>query len=133
MTKRHPSTAPAPEIDAPPARLTGRDAVRLHLTLTAGLALCVAAFTFEILRALSGNELSWLYVFEWPLFGGFGIYMWWNLLNEPLRARVADKASERTPGMSSAANPEHDEELEAWQNYVRKVQEADANKAEKAS
>ena len=63
-------------------RLHGGPAVRLHLTLAAGLALCIGAFVFEVGRALGGNSLSWAYVFEWPIFAVFAVYMWWNLLHD---------------------------------------------------
>ncbi|HEX7444740.1 MAG TPA: hypothetical protein VF320_12670, partial [Acidimicrobiales bacterium] len=71
----HTST-PAPR--PAPARLTGSEAAKLHVTLAAGLALCAGAFWFEVRRALGGNELSWAYVFEWPLFAAFALYMWWQ-------------------------------------------------------
>jgi hypothetical protein len=51
-----------------------------------GLALaeviCVGAFIIELSRALGGNTLSWAYVFEWPLLGGYGFYMWRQLVRE---------------------------------------------------
>ncbi len=34
-------------------------------------------------RALSGNTLSWAYVFEWPIFAGYAVFMWWKLIHEP--------------------------------------------------
>jgi hypothetical protein len=37
---------------------------------------------WQVHRALSGNQLSWAYVFEWPFFGGYAIYMWWRILHE---------------------------------------------------
>lgn len=100
-----------------PVRLTGRDALRLHLTLTVGLTVCCAAFAFELWRALRGHAFSWLYVFEWPIFGAFGIYMWWNLLQGNDRVRRPS----RKPSQSRAATPP-DEELEAWNRYVRLVE-----------
>ncbi len=105
-------------------RLTGTDAVRLHLTLAAGLSLCISAFCLEIIRALDGHAFSWLYVFEWPLFAGFGLYMWWNLLNGYDR---------RPQGTSSSDLPtkESDVELEAWQSYLRNLQNNNSGDDEK--
>jgi hypothetical protein len=40
--------------------------------------LCV----WQTRRALAGNDLSWAYVFEWPFFAGYAIYMWWRFLHE---------------------------------------------------
>jgi hypothetical protein len=77
----------APSPDAPeghppaPTRVRGSEALRLHLTLAASLALCAGAFWFELGRALGGNALSWAYVFEWPLLGVFAVYMWWKFLH----------------------------------------------------
>jgi hypothetical protein len=33
-------------------------------------------------RAYHGNTLSWAYTFEWPLFGGYAIYVWWQLIHD---------------------------------------------------
>jgi len=43
------------------------------------LALCA----WQVTRALSGNSLSWAYVFEWPVFAAYAVYMWWKLTHEP--------------------------------------------------
>jgi hypothetical protein len=59
-------------------------------------ALCI----WQISRALSGNDLSWAYVFEWPFFAGYAIYMWWRLLHEATPAETRRPAS--APGNASA-------------------------------
>jgi hypothetical protein len=100
-----------------PVRLTGKDAFWLHFTLTAGLIVCCGAFAFELWRALGGHTFSWMYVFEWPLFGAFAVYMWWNLLQGNDRVRRPS----RQPSQSRAEAPP-DEELEAWNRYVRLVE-----------
>jgi hypothetical protein len=97
-----------------PVRLTGKDAFWLHFTLTAGLILCFGAFGFELWRALGGHTFSWLYVFEWPIFASFAIYMWWNLLQGTDRVRRPS----RTPS-SGRPDAAPDEALEAWNRYVR--------------
>ena len=33
-------------------------------------------------RAYNGNTLSWAYTFEWPLFAGYAIYVWWQLIHD---------------------------------------------------
>jgi hypothetical protein len=98
-----------------PNRLTGADAYRLHGTLIAGLALCVGAFTFELFRALRGHTFSWMYVFEWPLFAGFALYMWWNLYNGTDRRRQA-------PSDDTATDHPPDSELVAWNHYLRQLE-----------
>jgi len=88
--------------------------MKTHLTLVVGLALCTAAFWFELGRAEGGNELSWAYVFEWPLLGLFALYMWWKLLHPGFTFR---RARERP-----AVAPEYQGMLEAWQSEVRKLE-----------
>ena len=96
------------------SRLTGASAAKAHLTLVIGLGLCVAAFWFELSRAEGGNELSWAYVFEWPLLGIFVIYMWWKILHPGFTIR----RSRERPGIA----PEYQGMLEAWQGEVRKLE-----------
>jgi len=49
---------------------------------------------WQLHRAESGNELSWAYTFEWPLFAIFGVYFWVKTLRDEVRSQ-ADAA---TPG-----------------------------------
>jgi len=84
----------------------------IHLGLVLAEILCISAFSIELLRALSGNELSWAYVFEWPLFAGYAIYMWRKLLNdEGAPITVGDRPSE----------PLNDESLTIYNDYLRNV------------
>lgn len=88
---------------------------RVHVTLGAGLALCAAAFYFELHRALGGNALSWAYVFEWPLLGIFLVYMWWKVLH-PVNE---EKAASAQPMIA----PEFEGMLAAWEDHLRQVQQ----------
>ena len=92
-------------------RLRGTAAVKLHIGLLVGLVFCVAAFRFELSRALQGNSLSWAYVGEWPLFAGFGIYFWWFILN----------GRERRPrnGQRATVAPEFANMAAEWQRHQR--------------
>ena len=75
-------------------------ALRLHavilIVVPAFLALCV----WQITRALGGNSLSWAYVFEWPIFAGYAVYMWWRFVHE---------AAEGTPPEVSADDQTDDQ------------------------
>lgn len=53
---------------------------------------------WQFSRAMSGNGLSWVYTFEWPLFAVYAVYMWWRL--------VHDAAREASPGGEGAASGE---------------------------
>jgi hypothetical protein len=82
--------------------------------------------------------LSWAYVFEWPIFGGYAVFLWWKLIHE-IRADAtsgADQPSPDTvagaqePGSGSGADPaldrptpggtetEEDEELASYNRYL---------------
>jgi hypothetical protein len=90
--------------------------------LAGGLAICVGAFIIELMRALGGHSFSWLYVFEWPIFAGFAIYMWWNLL----------QGNDRVPRGASTSSPrrpedEPDEGLEEWNLYLQVMEAAEGD------
>jgi len=127
--------ADSPSSEERPGRLRGADAVRLHLTLAAGLTICVGAFCFEVLRALGGNKLSWLYVFEWPMFAAFAVYMWWMLLTGQDRHRPSPPNDRPAAPEQLHDEPgeEHDEQLEAWQRYLREMDGADAKERDRAT
>jgi hypothetical protein len=78
-----------------------------------------------LLRALGGHSFSWLYVVEWPLFAGFGIYVWWTLLHG--RDRVPRTSGSKGKTLRPAA--ERDPELDAWNLYLQ-VMEADEDQQE---
>ena len=86
----------------------------IHVGLVLAEAICLSAFVFELSRALSGNTLSWAYVFEWPVLGAYGVYMWHKLLVD------ARGESRTTPSA-----PEHDPQLDAWNHYLEEVHRND--------
>lgn len=88
--------------------------MKTHATLVLGLALCTIAFIFELGRAERGNELSWAYVFEWPLLAIFALYMWWKLLHPGFTIRRARE--------KPAVAPQFEGMLHAWQGEVAKLE-----------
>lgn len=80
--------------------------------------ICTAAFLFELGRARAGNTLSWVYVVEWPMILVFAVALW---------RRIVRQAHDETAGRAPTATPdaETDPDLIAWQDYVRKVADAD--------
>jgi hypothetical protein len=88
---------------------------RINLGLVLAELICLPAFIFEILRALGGNTLSWAYVFEWPLLGGYAVYMW-----HKLRQDVRGQGPHR-PVVFDEVDPE----LDAWNAYLASVHESD--------
>ena len=59
-----------------------RRAVRLHAVILVVVPAFLALCLWQLSRALGGNELSWAYVFEWPLFAAYAVYMWWRFVHE---------------------------------------------------
>ena len=112
-----------------------RRALKLHavilIVVPGFLALCL----WQVSRAVDGNTLSWAYVFEWPLFAGYAVYMWWRLVHEapedtPPPASAGDPAG--GPDASASADPagaarqeEDDSELAAYNAYLAQLAERD--------
>ncbi len=129
-------------------------AVTAHLTL----ALCEPGFValtwWQLSRALGGNELSWMYVFEWPFFAGYAVYVWWRIVHDqavgPLGRRQpvtsaagagaagaaagADAAStestEQSPAAPEPATPSVDDaRLAAYNRWLASLAEEDRRAA----
>jgi hypothetical protein len=85
-------TGGAPE--GPIRSISRTESLKAHATLAVGLLLCAVAFWF----------------FEWPLLGGFAVYMWWNVLHpERLVKRMSKK--------KTSIAPEFEDMLAAWQEH----------------
>jgi hypothetical protein len=82
-----------------------RRALKLHavilILVPAFMALCI----WQVTRALGGNSLSWAYVFEWPIFAGYAIYMWWRLVHEAADGTLPPASAQHPPGGAGSAAP----------------------------
>jgi DNA-binding transcriptional regulator of glucitol operon len=108
-------------------------ALKLHavilIVVPAFMALCV----WQIYRAVDGNSLSWAYVFEWPLFAGYAIYMWWRFVHEkPESANAAasenghaDAAAQPPANPPAAKETQEAAELAAYNEYLARLAEKD--------
>ena len=91
----------------------------------------VALCWWQVLRATSGNELSWAYVFEWPLFALYAVYMWWKLVHEPMddmpgaavHAAPASSPASTAAGVGADADGEEteDADLAAYNRYLAEL------------
>jgi hypothetical protein len=81
------------------------------------MLICVPAFVFETYRAVGGNTLSWAYVFEWPILGGYAVFMWRRLLREV--------SGEQRSVEPDDLSPDELEALDKWNEYLREVHKAD--------
>ncbi len=120
---------------------TSRRAVSLHVALIIFVPACAALTWWQVSRALGGNTLSWVYTFEWPIFAGYAVFMWWKLVHdEPVHDEPVHEASGPDeadgpgphPGDSAGAGhalgaghageqdeqDEQDEELAAYNRYL---------------
>ena len=73
-------------------------AIGLHAVILVVVPTFAALCLWQLHRALDGNGLSWAYVFEWPFFAGYVIYMWWRFLHE-----IPRKASDTPPESAATA------------------------------
>jgi hypothetical protein len=101
-----------------------RRAIGLHAVILIIVPTFAGLCDWQVHRALSGNDLSWAYVFEWPFFAGYAFYMWWRILHEVptpvspggepgLEARPADDAG-------AASDPEAAERA-AYNRYLSEL------------
>jgi hypothetical protein len=63
------------------ARWFSLRSVGLHLALVVWFGGCLLAAWWQVGRALQGNEYSYLYSIEWPLFAIAGVFGWWALVH----------------------------------------------------
>ncbi len=111
-------------------------ALKLHavilVVVPAFLALCI----WQIDRATGGNELSWAYVFEWPFFAAYAVYMWWRLLHAvpdgtAPPATAGGDSGGRTltgtdePPAETAQDKQEDAERAAYNEYLAQLAEQD--------
>ena len=56
--------------------------IGLHLLTIILVPTFLLAGWWQYHVALSGNDLSWVYTVEWPVFSIYAIYMWWQLIHD---------------------------------------------------
>jgi hypothetical protein len=105
----------------------------LHLAAVVVVAGCLLAFWWQLHRALGGNDLSWAYCFEWPIFAVLGAIGWWQLVHDDPRGEghhsrpPAEPVSDLVPRWSTAGD-EQDEELAAYNRYLSELAASGARK-----
>jgi hypothetical protein len=60
---------------------------------------------WQLHRAEAGNELSWAYTFEWPLFAVLGAVFWVKTLKEELRPPAAGQDADDVGPVTTAGTP----------------------------
>ena len=114
-----------------------RRAIKLHVVILIVVPAFLALCLWQVSRALGGNSLSWAYVFEWPLFAAYAIYMWWRFVHEaapdgsPGDTAAADPGGQDAAASAAAPTPETPEELKedaemaAYNDYLAQLAEKD--------
>jgi DNA-binding transcriptional regulator of glucitol operon len=115
-----------------------RRAIKLHVVILIVVPAFLALCLWQISRALGGNSLSWAYVFEWPLFAAYAIYMWWRFVHEAAEdGSPGDTAAADPGGQTAAAAPsttpppetpeelKEDADLAAYNDYLAQLAERD--------
>jgi len=119
------------------SRWFSRQALLLHVVLLVTVPTFFALCDWQVHRALSGNSLSWAYVFEWPFFAAYAIYLWWRLLHEQMGVRsdppqssdksLQDKSLQDKSLDGESLNSEsletelEDQELAAYNRYLAEL------------
>jgi DNA-binding transcriptional regulator of glucitol operon len=106
-----------------------RRALKLHLVILVVVPAFMALCIWQIYRAVGGNSLSWAYVFEWPLFAGYAVYMWWRFVHESPEPAAAPGTTAEVPAEAppqTAGEEENDDaELAAYNAYLAQLAERD--------
>ena len=76
---------------------------------------------WQLHRAESGNELSWAYTFEWPLFAIFGVYFWAKTLRDEFRSQANSGVPQVTEVTGDPAAPTEAESVAAADAYVERL------------
>ena len=63
----------------------------LALVLTVG---CLGLGWWQFSRAADGNAISWGYMFQWPVFGGFVVFIWFREVQLARRRAAGGTGSE---------------------------------------
>ena len=103
-----------------------RRRVFTHLTAAVVVPGCGVLCWWQVTRALSGNTLSWAYVFEWPIFGGYAVYMWWKLIHDPLPEDRPEKLEEKEQEKEN--REKEDEELASYNRYLAALNDSGKRK-----
>lgn len=86
---------------------------------------CAVAAWWQVGRAAQGNQFSYLYAVEWPVFAVAGAFCWWALLHTDASdpdVKVQRRAlAERARAQAHVAmrnRDEEDEELAAYNDHL---------------
>ena len=140
---RHPRRLPLPRRLMDKKVWLSRRALKLHVVILIVVPAFLALCLWQVSRALGGNSLSWAYVFEWPIFAAYAVYMWWRFVHEaaedappprpptpiPAAGLLLPSATHHRRSHGACAREEQrkreDAELAAYNDYLSQLAERD--------
>lgn len=111
------------------SNLFEKDLIKFHVLLVVVVGSCLALGWWQLNRALSGNELSWLYTFEWPFFAGYACFIWYKIIQsrnqeKDLQLSISNSSSERSAQrFYDQIDDSDDPELAEYNKYLKWLQE----------
>ncbi len=72
---------------------------------------CAVAAWWQVTRAADGNQLSYLYMVMWPIFGLLGLFFWWLLVHTDYDTvglkgmRNRETSPQTSPSLSPSPSP----------------------------
>lgn len=103
-------------------------ALLLHLAGAAWVTGCVVAADWQVGRAIQGNQFSYLYAIEWPVFAVAGIVGWWALVHTDPRSsearavrRSAEEARRARTHVARRDRTVEDAELAAYNDHLAEL------------
>jgi hypothetical protein len=72
-----------------------RRAIVLHLIIAVVVPTFIGLWWWQWHAALAGNELSWAYTFEWPIFTGYAIFVWWKMVHQQPEPKTKPTRAQR--------------------------------------
>ncbi|MDR6323165.1 hypothetical protein [Actinoplanes couchii] len=74
-----------------------------HLLALAMTATCLALGWWQFSRAADGNSISYGYMFQWPVFGGFVVFIWVREMQLARRKAAGQPVTEPEPALRAGA------------------------------
>jgi hypothetical protein len=105
-----------------------RRAIGLHVVIILVVPTFIALCVWQLHRALAGNDLSWAYVFEWPFFAGYAVYMWWRFVHDVPPETTVESPPPPVDGPAEAAEAAEAAELAAYNRYLAELSARGARK-----
>lgn len=104
-------------------------ALALHVTLLAWIGGCAVCDWWQVGRAIHGNQLSYMYAIEWPLFAVLGVLGWYALLHmekateDETETRRAYEARMRAEALAQrdAQSEAEDPSLAAYNDHLAQL------------